>query len=101
MSKSRAFSGPGIQEKVADYHGTCRYVRTSPDIAANGVKSVNIELTFEEALRFATAIQSAVLNLNRYNRNKKDGREMGLCLSLKTQSTAISVIEMRVRPPAG
>lgn len=74
-------------------------MRTSPDIAAKGIKSVNIELPFEEALRLSTAIQSAVLNLNRYNRNNKSGREMGLLLSLKTDSSAISVIETRVRPP--
>ncbi len=94
MAKKRAFSGSDIQHKTEDYHGSCRYVRTSPDIGASGIKSVNIDLTFEEALRLATAVQSAVLNLNRYNRTTKQGREMGLCLSVKTQSTAISVIEL-------
>jgi len=100
MARKRAFSGNDIQQKSEDYHGSCRYVRTTPDIGATGIKSVNVELTFEEALRLSTAIQSAVLNLNRYNRNTKEGREMGLCLSLKTHSTAISVIETRVRRPA-
>ena len=97
MAKKRAFSASDIQQKTEDYHGSCRYVRILPDIGASGIKSVNIELTFEEAMRLATVSQSAILNLNRYNRNMTDGKEMGLCLSSKTQSTAISVIETRVR----
>ncbi len=100
MATKRAFTKSDVQQKAEDYHGSCRYVRTSPDIAARGVKSINIDITFDEAMRLATAIQSAVLNLNRYNRNKTDGREMGLCLSLKTQTAAISVIETRIRRPA-
>jgi len=67
-------------------------------IQPEGVKSINIELEFEEALKLSTAIQAAVLQLNRYNRTDKDGRDMGLCLSLKVPSTAISVIEQRIRP---
>ncbi len=99
MAKSkRAFSPAGVPEKKDDYHGSCRFVRTSPDMAEKGVQSVNIELTFEEALRLSMAIQSAILRLNRYNRNDTKGRDMGLCLSLKVTSGAISVIEQRVRP---
>ena len=70
MAKTATFSPADIPEKSDDYHGTCRYVRTSPDIAANGVKSVNIELTFEEAMRLSVAPQSAVFAvLNRHNGN--------------------------------
>ena len=98
MVKERAFSSGDIRRKKEDYHGSCQYVRTHPDVAADGVKSVNIELTFEEATQLLLGIQSALLNLNRYNRSTKKGREMGLCLSLKTDSQAISVIETKVRP---
>ena len=34
--------------KADDYHGLAQYVRTQPDVAAQGVKSINIEMTFEE-----------------------------------------------------
>ena len=98
MSDNRSFSSSDIKQKADDYHGSCRYVRTSPDIAERDIKSVNIELSFDEALRLLVAIQSAVLGLNRYNRSHTDGKQMGLCLSLKTSSNAISVIEQRVRP---
>ena len=99
MAKKRAFSREDIKVKAEDYHGSCQYVRTSPDIAARDIKSVNVDLSFDQALRLANAIQSAVLALNRYDRSKKEGREMGLCLSLKTDSKQIAVIETAVRQP--
>ena len=98
MTDNRAFSSEDIRQKKDDYHGSCKYVRTRPDVESQGIKSVNIELTFDEAMQLSLGIQSALLNLNRYNRSTKKGREMGLCLSLKTDSNAISVIETPVRP---
>ena len=92
----RAFSGD-ITEKAADYHGHAKYVRAQPDLNEKESQSVNIELTFEEAMRLSLAIQSGVLQLNRYNRNTKVGREMGLLLSLKRDSHSISVIEKTVK----
>lgn len=94
----RSFSSDDIETKSDDYHGGCRYVRTQPDIADKQIASVNIEVTFDEAMRLALAIQSAVLQLNRYKRSTTVGKEMGLLLSIKTDSNAISVIEKRVRP---
>jgi hypothetical protein len=61
------------------------------------VKSINIEFTFEEAMRLLVAIQSGVLSLNRYKRSTTHGREMGLLLSIKTDSNTVTVIEKRVR----
>jgi hypothetical protein len=60
--------------KSDDYHGMADYVRTQPDVAAAGVRSINIELTFDEALRLSLAIQSCLLNLNRYNRPPPDAK---------------------------
>ena len=53
MAGKRSFSDDNIPMKADDYHGLAGYVRTQPDIAEQGVKSVNIEMTFEEALRLA------------------------------------------------
>ena len=85
------------QRKLDDYHGACSVDSLSPDIAAKGVRSVNINITFVEALRFSTAVQSAILKLNRYNRSTKAGSQMGLCLSLKTDVESIAVIETPLR----
>jgi hypothetical protein len=86
--------------KADDYHGLAGYVRTQPDIAEKGVRSVNIQMTFEEEMRFSLAVQSCVMQLNRYKRSATKGREMGMVLSIKTESNTITVIEQRVRPEA-
>jgi hypothetical protein len=98
MKARRKFSEDGVQKKVEDYHGGCRYIRTQPKLTK---KSVNVELSFEEAMRLSLAIQSALIQLNRHNRSTKVGREMGLLLSIKKKATAISVIEKRVKPSEG
>lgn len=96
----RAFTRSDTPEKAADYHGACRYARLSPDVASKGVKSVNIDVTFEEALKLRLALDSCLLAVNRYNRNTTKGRAMGLTLSLKTESGSIAVIETKMRPSA-
>ncbi len=76
------------------------FARTQPDLSLKGVKSINIEMTFEQALRFSLAVQSCVLALNRYKRSTVAGREMGLLLSIKTDSNTVAIIEKRVQPPS-
>lgn len=98
MAGNRSFSDDNLPMKADDYHGLAEYVRTQPDVTAKDVKSINIEMTFEEAVRFSLAVQSCVMQLNRYKRSAKEGREMGMCLSIKTETSTITVIEKRVRP---
>ena len=99
MAKKRSFSPSNVKQKKDDYHGSCRYVRTTPDIESKGIKSANLELTIEQAMQLSLALQSGLLDLNRYNRSTKAGREMGLCLSVKTDANTISVIETKVKEP--
>lgn len=96
MSK-RAFSRSDTPEKATDYHGGCRYAGLSPDIAGRGVKSVNIDISFEEALKLSLALESCLHAVNRYNRSTAKGRAMGVCLSLKTEAGNVTVIEVPVR----
>jgi hypothetical protein len=96
VPEKRAFSEDNIPTKAVDYHGTARYVRTQPDVAAVGVKSINIDMTFKEAMKMSLAIHACLIQLNRYNRRNTAGREMGMLLSLKTDSKTITVIEKRV-----
>jgi len=98
MAKSRRLASK-VREKSDRYHGACQYFRLKPDIAEQGVESVNITLTFEEALQLATAIQSAVLRLNRYHRSTRGGKAMGLGLSLKTGNKSLAVMEAKLRQP--
>src|SRR5260370_22329586 len=96
MAAKRSFSADDIPTKSADYHGIARFSRTSPDVAGQGVKSINVYLTFEEALRLSLAVQSCVMNLNRYDRASSAGRKMGMLLSLQTRANTITVIETAV-----
>jgi hypothetical protein len=50
-------------------------------------------MTFDEALKFAIAVQSCVQSLNRYKRSTKAGRAMGLGLCILFDSKKISVME--------
>jgi hypothetical protein len=97
----RGFTPDDVKEKQEDYHGSCQVVRLSPDVAAMNVKSVNINLNFDEALKLLVAIQSAIMNLNRYDRSTAKGKQIGLCLSLKTDKKRITVIETKLQPPHG
>ncbi len=98
MAEKRSFSGDNVPLKAADYHGNANYVRTSPDVAAKGVQSMNVYFSFEEATRLSLALQSCVLKLNRYKRSSSAGRDMGLLLSFKTDSNTVTVIETGVSP---
>ena len=44
------------------------------------------------------AVQSCLFQFNRYKRSATEGREMGMLLSIKTETNSIAVIEKRVRP---
>ena len=97
MAKRRAFSEDNIPTKADDYHGVAKYIRTQPDVRARGVKSINVEMNFDEVIKLSLAIQSCLMQLNRYNRSTTAGRQIGLLLSIKTGSGSITVIEKRIR----
>ena len=69
----RAFSRSDTPHKAIGYHGACRFARLSPDVASRGVKSINIEVPFEEALKLRLALDSGLHALNRYNRSTLKG----------------------------
>jgi hypothetical protein len=100
MAAKRAFSEDDVPRKAEDYHGLAKYLRTQPDVATRGVKSINLEMSFEEAIKMSLAIQACLIQLTRYNRRSVPGRKMGLLLSIKTASKTITVIEKRVSPGA-
>jgi hypothetical protein len=49
MAKT-GFGPSEAREKGRGYHGFSRYVRISPDVVEQGVKSLNIDPTMEEVL---------------------------------------------------
>jgi len=66
-----------LKEKT--YHGRCDFIDCNPDVRfENGVKNIFFKIPFEEAAKLSIAIHSTVLNLNKYNRVYKKGKNMGL-----------------------
>ncbi len=96
MSK-RTLSRDETPVKKADYYGACRYRRLTPDVASKGVKSVNVELTFAEALKLGLALDSCLFALNEYKRSTTKSREMGVVLSIKTDNSTMAVVESTLR----
>ena len=84
-------------EKSEDYHGTANLNWLPPSFAPGSTakvpKAINLNMTFDEALKFAIAVQSCVQSLNRYKRSTKAGRSMGLGLCVFFDSKKISVME--------
>lgn len=91
-NNKRSFSPSGVPEKGDDYHGGCRFTRTTPDFRGKNTPSVNVDISFEEALKLSTAIQSA-------HRSHKSGRDMGMALSIKIDQGTIAVIEVPIKQP--
>lgn len=87
------------KEKSEDYHGTANLNSLppafTPGSTAKVPKTINFNMTFDEALKFAVAVQSCVQSLNRYKRSTKAGRAMGLGLCIFFDTGKISVLESR------
>ena len=98
MTEERIFPSENPPARAEDYHGSARLEHINPDLAAQGIKFVNIEITFEEALKLSLALQSCLVQLNRYHRGTVVGRQMGVLLGINTEGTSIAVIERRVQP---
>lgn len=96
----RSFTASDTPAKSADYHGRAGFVRLSPDLAKQGIRSLNIEVPFEEALKLRLALDSCLHALNRYDRSTKKGGAIGILLSVKTDNSSIVVIERTIRPEA-
>jgi len=92
----RVFRDEEPKKKAEDYHGSCSYNRTLPNIKEKGIKSVNIEITFEEALKLKLAFESCLLALNKNNRGTKLGHRMGVILSVKAENNSIAVMEKKL-----
>jgi hypothetical protein len=97
MAKQGFGPPSGTVEKGRGYHGMARYVRVSPDVGQQGVKSVNIDMSIEEVLKLRLALDSCLLAVNRYNRSRKEGKSAGICLSVKTGASSITVVETVLR----
>jgi hypothetical protein len=82
--------------KADDYHGSCQIAWLPPayEKVDSGIpKSLNLGISFEEALKLNLALQGCLQSLNRYNRSTKDGKKMGVTLSFKFDEKQVTVLE--------
>ena len=82
MSTGKRVHPPTKAEKKSeDDHGGARYERIVPDLTPRAgespIDSLNIHITFEEAMKLSLALQSCLLQLNRFKRQGK-AKKLGL-----------------------
>jgi hypothetical protein len=79
--------------------GTCRYDRLKPpkeDITAS-TKSINVIVSFEEALKLNLAVQEGLRKLNRYKMSAKEGKQAAINLCLHTETKHIAIVEDKLQ----
>jgi len=94
---NRSFS-KSPDRKAEDYHGSCMIARLPkafrPGVEVAGVpKSINLHVSYEEALKLSVAIQSCVMAMNRYKRSTTEGKNMAMCVSIKFDEQQIAILE--------
>lgn len=86
-----------IAKKTFSFGG-CTFSSTSPEWAkvTTNTKILNVQITFEEALKLSLAIDECVRKLNSYNRSTKAGKSMGLNLAVHVGTNRITINEEKV-----
>ncbi|MFT3786670.1 MAG: hypothetical protein QM770_10950 [Tepidisphaeraceae bacterium] len=79
--------------------GTCYASRISPPPAESSPRSVNIVISFEEALKLHLSIGQALAKLNSYNRSTTAGKRSAMNICLYQHDNYITVNEAKITPP--
>ena len=78
-----------------DSYGSAKLVGVAPD-NHKFPEVVSVILTFEEALKLNLAIDEALRGLNSYNRATKEGKSMGLNISVRPNIKRVMVVEQKI-----
>lgn len=84
-------------KKTKDYHGHCMVSHASEEVSA--LSSANYELDFHEAMRLSFSLQAALIQMNTYNRAKREGKNIRIQLSFKMADDAISLAVNEITVP--
>ena len=79
--------------------GGCDFGRTSPAIEAlsPNTQVLNIEISFEEALKLELAIEECIRKLNSYKRNTRAGRRTALNIAIHLSKGRVTINERNLR----
>jgi len=88
-----------ISKKTFSFGG-CTFSSTSPEWAkvTTNTKILNVQITFEEALKLSLAIDECVRKLNSYKRSTRAGKRMGLNLAVHIGTHRVTINEEKVLP---
>jgi hypothetical protein len=75
--------------------GICNFVSTSPVVAdlKPDTQILNVNISFEEALKLNLAIDECVRKLNSYKRSTSAGKRSGLTVALHLSRGVITIVE--------
>jgi hypothetical protein len=78
--------------------GISSFARTSPslDALSPDTKVLNLEISFEEALKLNLAIDECVRRLNSYKRSTSAGKRSGLNLAIHLSRGVITINEAKL-----
>jgi hypothetical protein len=78
--------------------GSCKIARLSPGINKIwlNIRTLNLLINFEEALKLNLAIDECVRKMNTYKRCSTEGRRAALKLAIHFDTERIAVIEHKV-----
>lgn len=73
--------------------GGCAISKISPEreTVSSKTKALNIYITFEESLKFSLALQDRLLELNRYDRRRKEGAKTCVNLTFRLDANRLIV----------
>lgn len=83
-----------IRTKTSTF-GTCSFGKISPskERITESTKTLNVFVSFEDALKLNLAISEALRKLNSYNRSTKAGKSAAMNLTVHLESRRLTVNE--------
>lgn len=79
-----------------DSFGTVRIDHFSPPPKEDGQKSLNIILSFEDALKLQVGLQALLLQLNSYDRSTRAGKNAAVCLCVFPPQKSLTITEGQI-----
>ncbi len=82
--------------KTKKTFGTTEVIKLSPEPTNDAPISLNMVITFEEALKLNLSLGQALAKLNSYNRSTVDGKRTAINLCLHRLTSRITVNETKL-----
>lgn len=82
--------------------GTCDFDRITPpnEKLSPSTRTMNIIVPFEEALKFALAVDECIHELNRYKKSTKEGKRVAMNLTVHLQAKRIAINKGKLKKKA-